>query len=152
MKKDKKEKANVSSIETGHTRREMLRLVGAAIAAGSVGISTIAQHAEAQTARGAAPNRASDVIKKIINDPKVLNQVEAAKTATERRQVLARAGFTRKLKPEEVQAAVMQILATHSRPGGKVTRHVIGMNDWETSGGTERVVEWVAAIAILVVA
>lgn len=155
MEKDEKDEVVESSPTTEQTRREMLRMVGAAIAAGSIGI--IATDAEAQTVQREATgrpaeNRASVVIQKIINDPKLLNQIEAAKTAGERRSILTRAGLSQS-NPVEVQAAVMQILATHGREGGKVTPHVIGKDDWGGGTvGTERVVEWVAAVAALIAA
>jgi hypothetical protein len=157
MEKDEKDKVSANLRETDASRREVLRLVGAAIAAGSIGV--VAKDVVAQTASqekgpkismGSERAKPSAVIQKIINDPKVLNQLEAAKTGTERRQVLASAGLTSERNPKEVQEAVMQILSTHGRPGGKVTPHVIGRNDWGPGGGDAgRTVEWVAAVAAL---
>jgi hypothetical protein len=156
MEKDERDEVEVSPPATEQTRREMLRMVGAAIAAGSVGIiptDTEAQTPVARATETRAENRASAVIQRIINDPKLLNQVEIAKTGSMRRSILARAGLNSESNPRDVQAAVMQILATHGREGGKITPHVIGENDWGSgSAGAERVVEWVAAVAALIAA
>jgi hypothetical protein len=99
----------------------------------------------------------SAALQKIINDPTLLHRIEIAKTAAERRQILAAAGVNKESNPAGVVAAVMQILATHGKPGSKAAPHVFGNDDFlraARGGGqnTERVVEWVAALAILAVA